>query len=130
MLSLRVEVNILMSVWMPLMSAVPQGSVLRVLRLALLNIAVGKIGGRTESTLSKFAFVTKLSGALDMLEGKLTIQRCHGRLERWEDANLKFKHNKAKCKVLDLGHMNARWAEKVLNATLRKRTGGHWLNST
>lgn len=67
MLSLRVDVNISMSTWKPLMSAVPICFLLRVLKLALFNIVIGKVRSGTESTLSKFAFDTKMSDAFDTL---------------------------------------------------------------
>lgn len=67
MLLLRVEVDISMPTWKPLISADPQRSVLRVLRLAVFNIVAGKVVSGTESTLSKFAFDIKLSDAFDML---------------------------------------------------------------
>ena len=53
--------------------------------------------GQRDSTLSKFADYIKLSGAVDMLEERDTLQRDLERLERWAHANL-MKFNKSKCK--------------------------------
>ena len=73
------------------------------LRLVLFNIFLGNSGA--ERTLSKFVDDTRLSGAVNMLEGRNAIQRDLIRLERWVHANL-MKFNKAKCKVLHLGQGN------------------------
>ncbi|PKU32781.1 rna-directed dna polymerase from mobile element jockey-like [Limosa lapponica baueri] len=78
----RVAVNGSMSKWRPVMSGVRW-------RLELgpawFNIYVGDMDSGIEFTLSKFADNTKLCGVVDMLEGRHTIQRDLGRLERNAD---------------------------------------------
>ena len=61
-----------------------------------------------ECTFSKFAGGTKLSGAVDMLEGRGAIQRDWDRLERQTHANL-MEFNKAKCNILSQGNLKHRY---------------------
>jgi len=88
--------------------------------LLLFNVFVGDLNSGVECTPRKFADDTKLSGAVDMKEGRDAIQRDLNRLERWAHANL-MKFKKAKSKVLHLI-----WG----NLKLRYRLGGIWLESS
>ncbi|GAB0185779.1 cAMP-dependent protein kinase inhibitor alpha [Grus japonensis] len=63
---------------------------------------VKSLNSEIECTLSKFADDTKLSGVVDVPEGRDAIQRGLDKLKKATRVNL-MRFNKAKCKVLHLG---------------------------
>ena len=105
--SQRGVINGSVSGWMLVTSSVPQGLVLVPI---LFNILINSDDG-IKCTLSKFVDNTKMSSAVDTLEGRKAIQRDLDWLEKWTHENL-MRFNKVKCTV-HLGQGKPRYLYKL-----------------
>ncbi|GAB0179726.1 mitochondrial enolase superfamily member 1 [Grus japonensis] len=97
----RVVVNSSFSNWQPVTSEVPQGLILGP---TLFNIFISDLDDGIQCILMKIADDTKLSGEVDTLEGRATLQEDLERLEEWANKNMEF--NKDKGKVFHLRKHN------------------------
>ena len=105
------------------MSGVPEGLVWGP---APFNIFVSVTYSGLECTLSKYAADTKLSDAVDSLEGRDAIQRGLDRLEDWANASSTRPSVRSCTWVRAIANINTDWEMKGLKAALQRRTWGYW----
>lgn len=114
-------VNSSFSNWQPATSGVSQRSTLG---LILFAIFISDLDNGTKCVLMKFDNDTKLSGEVNSLEGKVTLQEDLDMLGEWTDKNL-MKFNQDKYKVLPMGKYSE--VQHRLGPTcLWKGTWGSW----
>lgn len=98
----RVVINGNSSEWKPVLSGVPQGSVLGPL---LFILYVNDLEKNITGIVSKFADDTKLANRADSKEGCIELQNNINSITKWVD-DWQMELNKSKCKIMHIGKLN------------------------
>ena len=107
----RVIVNNVTSDWIPVISGVPQGSVLEP---CLFVIYINDIDDAVSSKILKFTDDTKITASISSVEERNILQTDLTRLMEWSEAwQMKFNVNKGK--VMHYRFNNPSWSDHILN---------------
>ena len=114
----KVIVNGSESSWAPILSGIPQGSILGPI---LFSLFVNDIPGQVKSLISMFADDTKVSIPLSSADSMFQLQEDLWILEDWAKAMM-MKFHPLKCKVLHLGknNMESRYYMQKEDGSLHK----------
>jgi hypothetical protein len=107
----RVMINGVASSWQPILSGVPQGSVLGPL---LFLIFINDLGTDLACRLLMFADDTKLFARIQGLDDGLSLQHDLDSVSTWADI-WQMKFNESKCKVMHFGSRNVNYQYSINN---------------
>ena len=121
-----VVINSSFSMWQPVTSGVPQGSILGPM---LFNIFINDLDNGIKCSLMKFADDTKLNGEVDTPEGRAALQEDLDSLEEWANKNLmKFTRKSVRSCTWEniIQACSTDWDPPGWRAALWKGTWGSW----
>jgi ribonucleases P/MRP protein subunit RPP40 len=122
----RVMINGVASSWQPILSGVPQGSVLGPL---LFLIFINDLGADLACRLLMFADDTKLFARIQGLDDGLSLQHDLDSVSTWADI-WQMKFNESKCKVMHFGSRNVNYQYSINNQQLQSTSSERDLGVT